>query len=337
MKAAVFHKPGELLKIETAPDPVASAGQMILKVHRCGVCGTDLHYTEEGTPVTPGAVLGHEFCGEVEDLGPGVEGWKIGDRVVSMPFVGCGSCAPCLAGAPIWCRKMRTHASGQLSGGFGEYTPIGAAGTVKLADGVSWDEAALIEPLAVGLHGVARARLEPGARVLVVGAGPVGLATALWAKALGAAYVAVTARSSRGADMALKLGADAFLPGDQDVRREFRKQAGAPPDAVFECVGAEGVLQHCIDLAPVRGQVVVMGGCMRPDVIRPSEAMNKELSVLFSLAYTLRDFEIAAARVAKGDIDPTVMITDRVGWDDFPAAFEALRQRTHQCKVLLTH
>jgi (R,R)-butanediol dehydrogenase/meso-butanediol dehydrogenase/diacetyl reductase len=337
MKAAVFKAVGQPLVIEAVPDPVAGPGEMILKVKHCGICGTDLHFTEGGTAVAPGSVIGHEFCGEVAALGPGVpEGWKVGDRAVSIPFIGCGSCAQCLAGQPVWCRSMRDHASGRVSGGFAEFTPIGAAGSVRLPNEMSWDEAALIEPLAVGLHGVRRAKLDAGANVLIVGAGPVGLAVVVWARALGARRIVVTARSTRGAEMALALGATDFVESDKDVRREFRRRAGGPPDAVFECVGAPGVLEQCIALAPVCGHVVVIGGCMKPDLITPGAAMNKELTVTFALAYDLRDYEVAVDRVARGVIDPTPMITDRVGFDAFPAAFEALRQRTHQCKVLLS-
>ncbi len=337
MKAAVFHKPGSPLTIEDVPTPSAGPGEMILKVKHCGICGTDLHFTEDGAAVAPGSVIGHEFCGEVVEIGPGVaEHWKVGDRAVSMPFVGCGSCAHCLAGKPIWCRSMRDHASGRLSGGFAEYTPIGAMGSVKLPASVSWDQAALVEPLAVGLHGLRRARLDAGANVLIVGTGPVGLAVVVWAKALGARRIVVTARSNRGANMALALGATDFVESDRDVRREFRKIAGAPPDAVFECVGAPGILDQCIALAPIQGRVVVIGGCMRPDQITPAMAMNKELTVTFALAYDLRDFEVTVERVARGALDPTAMITDRVDFGGFPAAFEALRHRTHQCKVLLS-
>ena len=337
MKAAVFQGVGACFVVEEVAAPNAGVGEMILKVKHCGVCGTDLHYTEEGTPVTPGSVIGHEFCGEVVEVGPGVAGhWKVGDRAVSMPFVGCGKCVHCLAGKPIWCRSMRSHASGQMSGGFAQFTAVGAAGSVKLPASISWDEAALVEPLAVGLHGVRRARLDAGANVLVVGAGPVGLSVVVWAKALGARRIVVTARSNRGANMALALGATDFIESDKDVRREFRRLTGAQPNAVFECVGAPGVLEQCISYAPIHGQVVVIGGCMRADVITPAVAMNKELTVTFALAYDLGDFEVTVDRLARGQVDPTVMITDRVDFAAFPATFEALRNRTHQCKVLLS-
>lgn len=337
MRAAVFTGVGQPLSVQETMRPTAGPGQMLLGVRRCGVCGTDLHLTEPGSRVPPGVVLGHEFCGEVMALGPGVEAdWKLGDRVVSMPFIGCGQCAACLLGRPVQCRQMQSHAGGRISGGFGEVTPIAAAGTVRLPDAVSWDDAALIEPLAVGLHGVRRAGLDSGANVLVVGAGPVALAVIICAKALGARRVIVTARSARGAEMALALGADDFLEQDADVKGAFRRATGGPPDAVFECVGAPGLLQQCVSYAPFGGKVVVLGGCMKPDTFTPAAAMNKELDVIFSLAYELRDFQVAVDFVARRLVDASAMITDRVGLDDFPEAFEALRQRTHQCKVLLS-
>jgi (R,R)-butanediol dehydrogenase/meso-butanediol dehydrogenase/diacetyl reductase len=337
MKAAVFHGPGKALSIEDVAAPSAGPGQMVLQVRRCGVCGTDLHITAAHGDALPGGVIGHEFCGEIVEIGPGVaDRWKVGDRAVSIPFIGCGACAHCLSGRPVWCRSMRDHVSGRISGGFAQFTPIGALGTVKLPAGMDWETAALVEPLSVGLHGLRRARLEPGANVLVVGSGPVGLATALWAKALGARQVIMTARSTRGEAMARALGVDDFIDGALDVRREFRRIAGAPPDAVFECVGAPGLLEECIRYAPIHGQVVVLGGCRTPDTLTPALAMNKELTVTFALCYDLRDFEVTVDRLARGVIDPTPMITDRVDFAAFPDAFEALRARTHQCKVLLS-
>jgi len=337
MKAAVFHGPGQALSVEEVAEPVAGPGEMVLQVRHCGICGTDLHITEAHGNAIPGGVIGHEFCGEIVEVGPGVAAhWKVGDRAVSIPFVGCGACAHCLSGRPVWCRAMRDHVSGKVSGGFAQFTPIGALGSVKLPPGMPWDAAALVEPLAVGLHGLRRARLEPGANVLVVGAGPVGLAVAMWAKALGARWVIMTARSPRGAEMARALGVDDFIDGALDVRREFRRIAGATPDVVFECVGAPGVLEQCIGYAPIHGQVVVLGGCMQPDIVTPALAMNKELTVTFALCYDVRDFEVTVDRLSRGVIDPTPMITDRVDFAAFPEAFEALRRRTHQCKVLLS-
>jgi len=321
MKAAVFQGPGRPFAIEEVAVPALRSGDMLLKVKHCGICGTDLHYTEGGdSPVKAGSVLGHEFCGEIAAVRPGVaDGWNEGDRAVSLPFVGCGTCKMCLSGQPVWCRAMRDHASGRIPGGFAEYVRIGAAGTVKLPASVSWSQAALVEPLAVGLHGVRRARLEPGADILVVGAGPIGLAAVIWARALGARHIVVTARSSGRAELARSMGATEFVQTDQDVRRAFRKIAGGPPEAIFDCVRAPGTVDFCIQLVPIHSQIVVLGACGGADMIRPTAAMNKELVVNFALAYGVRDFEIAVYMLARGAIDPTSLITEEVGSDGFPA------------------
>jgi len=337
MKAAVFDGPGLPLRIADVERPEAQPGQLLLRVARCGVCGNDMQATAAGSPLGAGAVIGHEFCGTVIAVGEGVTGWAQGDRAVAMPFVGCGTCEECRSGQPIWCKTMRSHAFGQVSGGFGEIVAVAARNAVKLPDIMTWDEAALVEPLAVGLHGVRRAALESGARVLVLGAGPVGLATALWAKALGASHVAVAAPSDRKAHLTARLGLDHFLMLQGDVRSSFRAQAGGPADVVFECSGAPGALQHAISLVRPRGTVGVVAGCGAPDPVRPKDALRKELSLFFSLAYTLEDFRHSVERVAHGDLDPLPMITARVGLADFPATFEGLRRPGHQCKVLLCH
>lgn len=337
MNAAVFDGPGLPLRIAQVDSPVAQAGELLLRVARCGVCGNDMQATAAGSPLGAGAVIGHEFCGTVIAVGASVTGWAAADRVVAMPFVGCGTCAECQAGRPIWCRAMRSHAFGQVSGGFGEIVAVAARNTVKLPDHMTWDQAALVEPLAVGLHGLRRAGLENGARVLVLGAGPVGLSTALWAKAFGASHVAVAAPSAHKADLAAQLGLDHFLVLEGDVRAAFRARAGGPIDVVLECSGAPGALQNAIALVRPRGAIGVVAGCGAPDPVRPKEALRKELSLFFSLAYGLDDFRESVAHIANGDIDPLAMITARVGLAGFPAAFEGLRTPGHQCKVLLCH
>lgn len=337
MKAAVFDGPGRPLRIAEIARPVAGAGQLLLRVARCGVCGSDMQGTAEGSALPAGAVIGHEFCGVVAEIGEGVSGWAPGERAVAMPYIGCGECPACRAGEPLWCKAMRTHAFGQVSGGFGQYVAVAAAFAVRIADAVSWDQAAMVEPLAVGRHGLRRAGFSAGMHVLVLGAGPVGLATAMWARDLGAGHVAIAAASARKADLVRELGIDTFLTAEQDIRREFRARTGAPIDLVLECSGAPGALQHAISLVRARGRVGVVAGCAEPDPIRPKDALRKELSLSFALGYSLADFRESAERIARGDLPADRMITDRVTLPEFPAAFAALRHPTHQCKVLLCH
>ncbi|WP_439816013.1 zinc-binding dehydrogenase [Zavarzinia sp. CC-PAN008] len=338
MKAAVFKAAGQPLAIETVDDPTPGPTDLVLKVKRCGICGSDLHASEPGSQglVRCGTVMGHEFSGEVVAVGSAVrDTWKTGDRVAAVPFIGCGSCELCARGESIWCRKGAGHGFGKVHGGYAEYIRVGAQESVRLPENVDYAQGALVEPLAVGLHGVRLAQLKPGASVLVMGAGPVGLATALWARALGARHVVVWARSNQREALAATLGATAFIAGDADVRGAFKAAAGGPPDAIFECVGAPGTIDSCIKLAPARGQIVVLGVCMKPDTFTPNLAVNKELRLQFALAYAQDDFHSSVDLLSRRSIPAEAMVTDTVGFGAFPAAFEALRQRTHQCKVLL--
>lgn len=182
MRAAVFRGAGQPLSIEELPQPTPHEGEVILKVGACGICGTDIHMTSGhgAIQVQPGHILGHEFAGEVVALGPGCRSLKVGDRVTSMPTVGCGRCAACLNGEPKWCAQRRS-----MQGGYAQYLATGEASCTKLPIGLSMEDGALVEPLAVGIHGVDAAHLSVGARVLVIGAGPVGLATVFWARAHG--------------------------------------------------------------------------------------------------------------------------------------------------------
>jgi (R,R)-butanediol dehydrogenase/meso-butanediol dehydrogenase/diacetyl reductase len=131
--------------------------------------------------------MGHEFAGEVVEVGSDVRSsWKTGERVCAFPAIGCGKCGPCLAGDIILCSSLRGTGLGQIPGAYSEYVLVGGAESLRLPGGVSFHEGALVEPLAVGLHAVNQARLQPGERVMVIGAGPIGLAVTAWARFFGA-------------------------------------------------------------------------------------------------------------------------------------------------------
>jgi len=159
-----------------------------------GLCGTDLHLAGDPPIVPPGTILGHEFAGEVAALGAGVEGWRVGERVSALPVIGCARCAACLAGDTMGCPGMRMLGAGDLPGAFAEYVRVGARETMRLPDGLDWETGALVEPFAFALHAVGSAALEPGDGVLVLGAGPIGLAIAAWVRHSGATEVVVADR-----------------------------------------------------------------------------------------------------------------------------------------------
>ncbi|MGE0153954.1 MAG: alcohol dehydrogenase catalytic domain-containing protein [Reyranellaceae bacterium] len=343
MRAAVFKAPGEKLAIETVADPRPGPDDIVLQVKACGICGSDLHMSEVCDaaggmkPLPKGAVMGHEFCGEIVELGANARaGWKIGQRVTALPFIGCGFCLACLSGQGHRCASTQYLGMGGAGGGYADYVRVGALETLALPDGVSWEAGAMVEPLAVGLHAVEAARLRPGDAVLVVGAGPVGLAVALWCRHLGARHVIVSDLAPERLALAARCGAtDGIDARGENVVDRFKRLAGARPDVVFDCVGVPGSQQLAMDYAPTGGRIVVAGVCMQPDRIVPVKAITKELTVSYVYMYGRKDFALAIEMLDRGRLDPSAMLTGQVGFAQFPTAFDALRTDKSQCKVML--
>lgn len=335
MKAAVFKGAGKPLQVQTIPDPTPGDRQLIVEVAYCGICGTDLHSTREGPAMLPcDSVLGHEFVGEVAELGRGLQSsWERGDRVCALPFISCGACEACLAGRPFECQGIGCIGIDQ-PGGFAQYVATSECNTLKLPDQLAMHDAALIEPLAVGLHAVRVGGVKAGQRVLITGAGPIGLAVALWARFMGARDVVVSEPAAERRNLALAMGATEVIDPAADLGAQFADAAGGPADVLFECVGAPGLIQQFIDIAPRRAMLVPVGVCEQPDTILPFPALIKELAIQFAIAYTRDDYETVIAMLSQGRIDPSPMVTGIVSLDEMPDAFEALRSPSDQCKVL---
>jgi (R,R)-butanediol dehydrogenase/meso-butanediol dehydrogenase/diacetyl reductase len=343
MKAAVFHRSGLPLSIENIAEPDPAPGQMILKVCACGICGTDLHWSEINNEdsgwrdIHPGAVMGHEFAGEIAAIGKDVEGpWKVGDRVCAMPQLGCGICAACVSGSPHRCVAPKVRSTDGIPGAYSEYTPIGVNETLALPENVTFQEGALVEPLAVGLHAVKRARLRPGDNVLIVGGGPVGLSVALWCKFFGAREIIVSDLIATRAAGAGKFGATGAIDAStEDVTERFRELTGGAPTVVFDAVGVPGSMQTSISYAPIDGRVVVVGLCMVADNFKPAEAVIKEVDISFCFVYDKSDFRMTIDMLAQGRINAADLVSHTVGFDAFPDAFEALKKPSDQIKVML--
>jgi 2-desacetyl-2-hydroxyethyl bacteriochlorophyllide A dehydrogenase len=193
----------------------------------------------------------------------------------------------------------------------------------------------MVEPLAVGLHAVDMAKMARGATVLVVGAGPVGLAVILWAKFLGARHVIVSEKADVRKKMAAKFGATDAIDPSQPLTPQVEKIAGDGPDIIFECVGAPGLINQTMMEAPRGTRIVVAGVCQQPDTIMPLMGIVKELELQFVLGYRPADFDYVIAMIASDRVDVSHMITDIIDLDALPSAFEALRKPSHQCKVML--
>lgn len=332
MKAAIFSEIGRLLSVESVPDPSPAVGEVLLKVDRCGICGSDLHMTEDPFFCLPsGSILGHEYSGTVIALGLGVERLRLGDRVSVLPIASCGTCAACQVGLPSHCPEMTI-----MGGGYAEMSVVHERQCVRLPSTVSAEDGALVEPLAVGLHGLNAAAMPQAAKVLVIGAGPIGLATAFWARRRGATRVAVMASSDVRKDLALKIGATDFFISQPESVDVVKEKLGGAPDVVFECVGKPGLIEQCIEHVRPRGTVVVLGLCSGVDQFSPFSALKKEVTIKMSPYYNLHEFEVSVDVLDSGSADVAAMITDRVDLASLPAAFEALRNRTTQCKVMVT-
>jgi threonine dehydrogenase-like Zn-dependent dehydrogenase len=332
MKAAIFKAAGVPLAIEDIPDPEPGEGEVIIKVGRCGVCGTDLHLTSgHGITLPSGAQLGHEYAGEVVATGPKVTTLKVGDRIAGLPALGCGHCEFCKTGIDLLCRQKKSY-----GGALAEYARVGERGAVKLPQSVSIADGALIEPLAVGRRALRLARLEEGARVLVIGPGPIGLAVIFWLRRAGVRNITVLASTSRRQALAQAMGADSFVLEGEGAAEEIGRALGGEPDVIFEAAGTPGVLARTIQLIKPQGQIIALGFCLTPDQILPSAALMKDVNIRFSLTYAQEDFIGCAEVLAQDGPQARAMVTDTVSLADFPQAFEALREgRTSGGKLLV--
>lgn len=330
MKAAVFKALGRPLAIENVPEPKPGRDEVLIKVGRCGICGSDLHMTAEAAfGAQPGMILGHEFSGEVIEAGADVERLKKGDRIAVAPLRSCGHCASCLAGRPAWCSAMELQ-----GGGYAEYAVATERQSRLLPPTISFEDGALVEPLAVSLHGVNLSGLTPGARVVVLGAGPIGLAATFWAHRQGAGKIVVRDVTEAPRALAEMVGASAFVPASEDMA-VVNEALGGPADLVFECVGKPGIISQAIEYVRPRGTVVVLGLCTMPDTFVPFRAVAKEVRIQTSAFFETPEFETVLRTLDAGATEPHALITDTVALAAMPATFEALRHRTTQCKVMV--
>lgn len=333
MRAAVMQQLGEPLAVVDLDDPTPGEDEVVVRVEACGICGSDLHLA--GTYPLPGVTLGHEFCGEVVAVGPGVADVGEGDRVAALPLATCGRCGPCLTGRPRKCVEAAMIGI-ERAGGYAELAVIPGRSAFRLPASFDARLGALVEPLAVGLHAVERAGLVPGDDVLVIGGGPVGLAVAVWLGHLGAGEVVVSDPVPARRDLAVSLGATGTLdPGSGDVGEAFTALTGSPAPVVIECVGIPGMIQHATDVVATDGRVVIAGVCMQPDTLMPLVGMQKELDLRFAFYYRTNDYLVTIDMIDSGRLDPLPLVTDEISLDDVPERFEALKSPNTEGKVLI--
>jgi len=337
MRAAVFHSADRPLSIEQVPDPRPEAGQVVIEVARSGICGSDLTVAKLGA-APPGTIFGHEFAGQIVDIGAGVGGdWRIGDRVSALPIQVCNRCEACSDGLHALCPEIVfTGTTLIVAGAYAQYVTARAPMLQRLPAGVGFDEGAMVEPLAVAHHAVRVAALPRDAAVLILGAGPIGAGIALFARHAGARHVVVSEYFPARRERALEMGATATIdPAAEDVAARFAALAGKRPQVVFECTGKPGVLQQSMELAGMRGRVVIAGVCLQEDRIAPLSGMLKEISIQFAQCYQESDFAAVIDAIARGAINPRPMHTATVSLAALPPVFDALRGASPHCKVLI--
>jgi threonine dehydrogenase-like Zn-dependent dehydrogenase len=337
MRATVMRN--SKLVVDTLPDPEPGPGEVLVKTLACGICGSDLHALKHAHKVVEAAkisdvpfnmdpgrdiVMGHEFCAEVLDFGSDTQrSLKPGSRVVAMPLV---MGAKGLHGVGY---------SNEYPGGYGELMCLSEMFLLSVPNGLSTEHAALTEPMAVGLHAVAKARLEAGDTPLVIGCGPVGLAVIAALRLRNVEPIVAADFSPTRRALAEKMGAHVVVdPAKTPAIDAWRAHAGGAA-VFFECVGVPGLLDQMMKDAPREARIIVAGVCMEDDRIRPILGINKELSVQFVLGYLPDEFASTLGHIAEGRIPVEPLVTGKVGVEGVAEAFETLASPERHAKILV--
>jgi threonine dehydrogenase-like Zn-dependent dehydrogenase len=331
MKAAVTTGEKRQLVVQEVPTPEVSAGTILLKTLCCSICGTDLEYLDNslayrpGGELKPGAIVGHEYCAQVVEIGEDVEGWSIGDRAtVSGVRPTCGEWYFCRRRLHHLChgkdneRGIYTQATktgyGGRSGALAEYILRSPSAILKIPEHVSNEEAALVEPLNVSVGSVNVAQIEPGESAIIIGAGKIGLGTPLVAKAAGASPIMVVDIHENRLEIAKQMGADIVINAkNQDVTEEAVKATAAGPDVVFICVRDGEVLNDSVDMVRRGGRIVVVGQIV-PTLVNPGMWIPKKLTIhaMFRQTPMIKSLNL----IAGGLVDLKPMITEIIPLDE---------------------
>lgn len=335
MQAARIHGDGKLV-IDEIPVPQPGPGEILVRVHRCGVCGTDLHIVRGNFPAPNlPLTLGHEFAGVVEGVGPGTDPALTGRRVTADINVACGTCFYCRNGEKLFCptiEQLGVH----RPGGMAEYIVVPAANLYTLPDDMPFSSAAFIEPLACAIHGQNRARVQLADVVLIIGAGPMGMAHTMLARARGASKVITAETSPSRRAMAAKHADHVIDPSSEDpAERLSELTEGRGPDVVIEAVGAPATYSLAIDLVR-RGGTVLAFGAAPPGAtieLKPFDVYSKELDIVGSYAGTYETWPQAICLITSGRVNPEPLIDSLWDLGQAPDAVESLVSNKSAMKV----
>ena len=346
MNALVLHAVGEA-RHESVPTPAPQRCQVRIRVAFCGVCGSDISRFFGDGPHTLPLVCGHEFAGTVEQLGPEVDDFRVGDRVAVFPLLWCGSCGPCEKGLFAQCLRYN-YIGSRTDGAFAEYVIAPTRNLIRIPSDVSLEEAALVEPSAVALHSLRRAGgCSIGDCVAVFGGGPIGLMVAQWARAMGASLVVLFDIVEQKLRIARQLGFNhVFNPREHDpIQAIDHLTGGLGAHACFDAAGVAQTTVQSLQCARRHGKVVFLGN-PTSDILIPkklmSQLMRREVSILgtwnsdYSSVGGTDDWHDAITAIAAGVIEVKPLISHKVKLRN---AFEALRMMKEGdefcCKVLI--
>ncbi len=326
MRAVVFHGPGKPLTVERLPDPKPAPHQVVVKVMRCGICGSDISMTEPGPFVFayPDR-MGHEYSGEVVEIGKDVTGLKVGDRITCMPVGGCGKCDICTKGNPNFCPAVRG-----LSQGWGEYAVMPAWNAIKTAADLSFSDSALVEPIACGLHALRRITWRGGERILILGTGAMAISIVYWARLMGAGKIVAISRYPHRNDVLLSMGVDAVMSTQDNDTAAFYEALGGLPDIVAECVGKPDMVAKAIQLTPPEKTMISLGMCIHAEPIVPCGLAFRDITMLFPFAYTYAEFIETVRAFESGSVRPGWIVSDVISLDEVPHVLEQLRAGTRR-------
>jgi 2-desacetyl-2-hydroxyethyl bacteriochlorophyllide A dehydrogenase len=336
MRAIEIAEDRTLVPVEL-PSPEPAEGEVVVEVARCGICGSDLHL-RPSPAIAAGTVMGHEFSGRVATLGHGVDGWAEGDRVCVYPFVPCGHCLMCQAGHENVCLEAATSGIGlgMRPGAYAEKIAVAATTLFRLPESVTDDAGALVEPFAVGLHGIALAEADAAEPAVVIGAGPIGVMTALGLRARGFERVLVVEKNDRRANRVAALGFETLALAGVHMT-VLEACGGAPPPAVFECAGNPAALGLALELVRPKGRVVALGVLEEPVPVSQLVLLIKEAEIHGSFAYTKQDFADAIELIAAGALPVEELVTSVVELERAEEMFgKLLAPESEELKVLLS-
>lgn len=342
MRAAIFHGAGDI-RLADLPDPRPGPGEVVVRVARAGICGSDVNRFLRGShPWPPPFIMGHEFCGEVAEIGPGVTGWTTGRPVVVEPTLPCGACFHCRDGHPNRCLDFarRGLTGSGTDGGFAEYVRVPATQLHERPPAISPALAALAEPTAVGVHGWNRAGLDAPDSAVVIGLGNIGLLAVVVARARGARHVIAVGKYRPREELARAYGADLVLaPDDPRLLDRVREETGGLGAAVvMEAAGTPASLRTAVAVARKGGAVVILGVLHEEVALDYRSILMNETQILGSIIYRRPDFAEAIAILGRAPIDLHRHVTGEIPLEDIlTGGFRPLTERRSEHIKIQVH